>query len=700
MIILCVFLQIWRADLRIPFYYAGDAAFYAMSIKGTVENGWYWQNPSLGAPGNQELYDFPAFDNAVVIFMLLLSMLTHNPFLIMNVHYLLSFPLITLTSLYVLRQFRLSYVPALFCSLLYAFLPYHFLRNESSLNITAYYVVPPAILVVLWITRENLAPKTKKFLASVLISILLGCSGVYFPYFFCFLLLVGGIIGSLKLQTVRPALMALILTGITAGTVVVNLAPSLIYKYRHGDAHAITRGPAEAEKYGLKISQLVLPITGHRVGLFDRLKGFHDRNSLVSEDDGSSLGLLGAIGFLGLLAQLLYRKELFAGHDGLLHDLSILNIFSVLLGIAGGFGLLFALYVSSAIRAYNRISVFIAFFALMAVGIAIENIYRTGAQIRNKPRNILHVILPVALIIAVLDQTTAAYRPTFEKTKAEFLSDRQFVNGIEASMPARAMIFQLPYTPFPENPATHKMGGYDHLRGYLHSKNLRWSFGAIRNRDTDLAQRQLAALAPAQLVEKLAAAGFSGIYVDRYGYEDNGAALESQLTNVLQATPLASPNGRLAFFNLIDFGNRLRQKYSAVEWEREKDLSLHPLLLDWAGGFFDLESRADKTWRWCSGEGELQLRNTAQHPRTIKLEMSFATGYEQLDDFGIAGLISEQFKVNNKPYFYAETVIIPLGESTITFRSAARPVNAPSDTRVLVFRIEDFKLTELDSKPD
>jgi hypothetical protein len=56
--------------------------------------------------------------------------------------------------------------------------------------------------------------------------------------------------------------------------------------------------------------------------------------------------------------------------------------------------------------------------------------------------------------------------------------------------------------------------------------------------------------------------------------------------------------------------------------------------------------------------------------------------------------------VNNKPYFYAETVIIPPGESTIRFRSAARPVNAPSDTRVLVFRIEDFKLTELDSKPD
>ena len=80
--------------------------------------------------------------------------------------------------------------------------------------------------------------------------------------------------------------------------------------------------------------------------------------------------------------------------------------------------------------------------------------------------------------------------------------------------------------------------------------------------------------------------------------------------------------------------------------------------------------------------------------------MSFATGYEQLDDFTITGLISDQFKVNDKPYFYSKTISLPPGESLITFRSTASRVNAPSDTRFLVFRIEDFKMTELESKPD
>lgn len=688
LLILCVFLQIWRADLRVPFYYGGDAALFAMATKGAIENGSYWQNPSLGAPGAQQVYDYPTFDNAVLGVFLLLSVFTHNVFLLTNLHYLISFPLITLASLYVFRQFNLSAVPAVFCSLLYAFLPYHFLRNESSLNIASYYVVPPAMLVVLWLMRENLAPRTKKFIFSVVVCVLLGSSGVYFPFFFCFLLLLAGTVGALKLRSFRPAVMALVLTVITAATVAVNLAPALVYKYKHGDVGVVNRGPAEAEKYGLKISQLVLPITGHRLGVLDRLKRFHNDNSFVSEDDASSLGLVGSIGFLALLAQLLRRKELVAA-DGLFHDLSILNIFSVLLGVVGGFGLLFALYVSSGIRAYNRISIFIAFFSLMAVAIIADSVYRRAA------RNILCVLLAVIFIVAFLDQTTRGYVPTYEKTRAEFLSDRQFVSSIEASLPAGAMIFQLPYIPFPEHPKVEKMADYDHLRGYLHSTNLRWSFGAIKNRDDDLAQRRVAALPPAELAQTLAVAGFSGIYLDRYGYEDRAAALESELSRVLQTAPLTSPNGRLVFFSLLDYGTCLRQQYSSSEWEVKKEFSFHPLLLEWKGGFAELETRADKNWRWCASEGELHLRNTSQLARTIKLDMSFATGYEQLDDFVISGLISDQFKVNDKPLLYSKTITVPPGDSVITFRSSARRVEAPLDTRVLVFRIEDFKMTEL-----
>ena len=692
LLILCIFFKIWRADLRIPFYYSGDSIFYAMSTKGIIENGWYWQNPAVAAPGGLQMYEFPTYDNAVVIFMKLIAIFTSNPFLVMNLFYLLSFPLITVASVYVLRQFNLSYVPALFVGLLYAFLPFHFMRNQTHLILSAYYIVPLAILVILWLTTELLAPRTRKFVISVLVCILLGTSGVYYPFFFCFLLMVAGVIGALKFCSLRPLVMAVVFAGIVSVTVVINLSPSFLYTYRHGDSGVMLRGPGEAESYGLKISQLVLPITLHRINNFDRAKRFHNANSLVSENDSSSLGIVGTIGFLGLLAQLLYRKELVSGANGLFHDLSMLNIFSVLLGTVGAFGLLFALYVSPGIRCYNRISVYISFFSLMAVAIGIERIY----QRTTRYRSIFYPVIAVVLILGFLDQTTSWYRPAYAPVKEEFLSDKEFINQIESSVPAGAMIFQLPHIPFPEHPRIQKMIDYDHFRGFAHSQKLRWSYGTIKNHDPDRVQQQVASLPVPQLIQELVLGGFSGIYVDRFGYEDAGAALESELTNALQAKPLVSPNGRLIFFSLVDYERSLRAKYPESEWAEKKELSFHPLLVDWKGGFSGFEHRPDKTWRWSSSEGELHLKNLSQLPRTVKLEMAFATGYPELDDFVISGLISEQLKVNNIPVPYSKTVTIPPGESVIRFRSAAKRVVAPTDTRFLVFRVEDFKMTEVE----
>jgi hypothetical protein len=194
-------------------------------------------------------------------------------------------------------------------------------------------------------------------------------------------------------------------------------------------------------------------------------------------------------------------------------------------------------------------------------------------------------------------------------------------------------------------------------------------------------------LPPEQLVQELAFGGFTGLYLDRFGYEDQGVSLEAEFSKILQAKPLSSPNGRLLFYNLSDYSRSLRGKYSESEWEVRKELSFHPVLLDWGRGFFKLETRPGKTWRWASTEGELHIRNTSRLPRTIKLETAFATGHPELDDFFISGIISEQLQVNETPVPYTKTITVPPGESIITFRSAAKRVDAPLDSRFIVFRV-------------
>src|SRR3954463_12390778 len=100
-LVLCFLLKIWRADMRVPFHYNGDALLHAMFIKGIVDNGWYWQNPSLGAPGGLQMYDFPAVDNSAAVVIAVIGLFTKNPFLVLNIFYLLTYPLVTISALYV-----------------------------------------------------------------------------------------------------------------------------------------------------------------------------------------------------------------------------------------------------------------------------------------------------------------------------------------------------------------------------------------------------------------------------------------------------------------------------------------------------------------------------------------------------------------------------------------------------------------------
>jgi phosphoglycerol transferase len=699
-LILCFLLKLWRADLHVPLHYNGDALIHTMFIKTIVDHGWYWQNPRLGAPGGLEMYDVPAVDNSAAVVLALIGLFAKDPFLILNIFYLLTFPLVTISALYVFRQLNLSYATSLFGSLAYTFLPYHFMRGESHLFLAAYYFIPLVVLVLLWVASDQLTRarfglilRSPKFVLSIVVCVLVGSNGIYYPFFACFLLLVAGLSAAFVKRSLKPLGPAVLLVAITFAVVLVNFAPTIIYTYKHGPTGVASRSLAGPEIYSLKISQLLLPITGHRVGRLRALKDLYNRNTVFTEGDAAALGFVGSIGFLFLLAQLFLRRS---ERNALLADLSVLNIFAVLLATIGGFGSLFALFVSPAIRSYNRISVFIAFFSVLAVVLGLEWFYLNRVK-PGRGRIVFYVALGVLFIAAAFDQTSTVYVPQYAQITSEFKSDEDFVHAIDSSLPDGAMVFQLPYVPFPEHPPVNKMVDYDHLRGYLHSPDLRWSYGTMKNRAGDRWLKQIAALPVDQLVQSLAFAGFNGIYLDRNGYSDGeAAALETQLRGLLQTAPSESENHRLVFFNTTEYNARLRQKYSDGEWQAKHELTLHPLVLDWRGGFSDLESSPEKNWRWSSSEGELHFQNPSQQSRRVSVEMWFVSGYVEFADMTITGLINDQLKTNANPVFYSKTITVPPGESVIRFTCNGRRVDAPLDPRVLVFRIENFKMTLLE----
>ena len=88
------------------------------------------------------------------------------------------------------------------------------------------------------------------------------------------------------------------------------------------------------------------------------------------------------------------------------------------------------------------------------------------------------------LTVGVLDQTSSNYEPPYDSLAASYRSDGDLVDAVEERLPSKAMVFQLPYARS-RGPDIFRMADYDLLRGYLHSHDLRWTYGHTKGRGDD-----------------------------------------------------------------------------------------------------------------------------------------------------------------------------------------------------------------------
>ncbi|MGH3111163.1 MAG: hypothetical protein ACRDQT_09625, partial [Gaiellaceae bacterium] len=563
-------LELWNAPLHVPWVYTGDGNQYGMFVKGILDHGWHYTNPSLGAPASQQLYDFPIVsgENLQALIVKLLGLPVSDWAAVMNLYFLLTFPLAALTSFAVLRRLGSAAAPAVVCSTLFALAPYHFARGERELFISGYFAVPLGAYLVLAILADEplfarrasggsrpLAYASRRSLVAVGLGLsVVLASGSYYYAVFTMLLVGGATILTLLVRRSRRAfasgaiVVALIATGILA-----SLTPTIAYRFEHGPNELVrTRGINESEIFALKLTQLVLPVEEHRIGaLAERSTRYADTTPFGHLGRPVHLGLVASAGFVWLLLVALAGAAT-AGQgwraSARYRPASAATLLAFLIGTVGGISALIAATVTPQFRAWNRISIFIAFFALLAVALALTDLGRRWHD--GKRRLAFAGVLTATLVVGVLDQTSPANVPPYDEIRREYASDARFVEAIEARLPAGADVLQLPYVPFPEAGLSGPMGDYDLVRPYFHSQDLRWSFGAEKGRPEDW----LAPLAEEPVEVVLAAArsaGFEGLYIDRLGYADRGGAVEADVTRALDgARPLVSANRRLVFFDL------------------------------------------------------------------------------------------------------------------------------------------------------
>jgi hypothetical protein len=687
-----IVLRIWDAHLHTPFGVpTGDSAVSLMVIKMIVSHGSVFSDPHLGAPHGLELYDFPFFaDLGSIVGTWLLGLFSSDPVAVFNAFFFLGFGVCAANAYLVLRVLGLPRGVSVMCGVLYGLLPYHFLRGQGHLHIGAYWAVPLAGLLTLgalghvrlFARRVTSGPRwaswlTPRTVATIGCALAVGTSLHYYALFTLMLLVLAGVIRMAAERRLRAAIVPVVLIGAVGIGTAAMIAPTLLYRAKHGTDELVAhREPQEAEIYGLKLTSLVLPLSNHRFAPFRRVAHKYASTTAVNAENGSatlgltmSVALVVAVGAL-LAAALAGRAP---PRDGrLLRDSGLMGLLAFLLGTVGGGSALISYVLTPQLRGWGRISVFIAFFALVALAVLLA---RVGARLQRVPygRVAFSAGLVALGVLGVLDQTAPTFKPDYAGSLAVWRTDSRFVRAIDQQLPAEAMVLQLPYVPFPENPPLNRAQDYDELIGYLHSDDLRWSYGAIKGRDPEDWGAAMSDVSMRKLVPAAAAAGFRGIYVDSFAYADGGVRALRDISAAVGTSPtLVSDDRRLAFFSLSPVVQRVGRDATPALSQAAADALLRPVNESWDTGFYNQESDTSNTWHWARQRASLTFDNPAPRPRRLRTSFLLNTpGAPQRVVIQLPGRQAATVTTTSRATAFVRTIVVPPGRSTLRFATTA-----------------------------
>ena len=714
------------SELNIPIrdiYSPGDGRLTLAVFKMIVAEEWTSLivpfTPHLNAPFVYDSYDFPQPFFAEFLYIKLLSIFSTDSAVVFNLYYLSTYFLNAFTMYWVLRRFRVYVLLAIAGSLIFTFLPYHYWRLPHTFY-AGYFFIPLWIYYLLLLTNKKplfFKKKqgeskysfdwSKRNIIIILVLLISSTWNFYYTFFFSFLIGFTLLSNFIYRNSKHHILSTLIFFSLAIAPFAANMLPYKAYEIENGKNHQVgIRVAVESETLGLTIATLIMPSVNHQIKYADELgRRYHLMSMLYNESNDGTLGVFGAIGF-GLLIFVVFIHNKF---NRVLTRLAYFTVGAVLLSTAGGFGTIFAFLVSPQIRAYNRISMFVAAMSLIALMLFINKYV-----VKNKITKFL-----VPFFIAVFGLFDIIGKEmSFEvnqKLKTEYLSDQGFIQKIESQFDVdneKIMIAQLPYLNFPENPGGVNMGNYEQFQGYIHSDKLYWSFGSMKGRGVDswwknfntyngksplksreylssligsynvtliknatLDLRKISSKLVAEQVKILQEAGFSGIMINRNGHKDNAENIESNLTKLLGSKPMVSENKILSFYRLSPTSTKVM------------------MLKIVFNGFYQWEGEPGK-FRWAGNNANISLYNDKDSSKTKSISFTLGTLRDRGMVIKLNGQTLEQFEmqsglVTNHSY----SLQLKPGQNTLKFETM-EPARSPggADNRKLAFNIGEFVL--------
>lgn len=531
-------------NLTEPLCYEGDPLYAFTQIKTVMDYGWHMKNPLLGG-GEYHLYTFSTGNIGDFFLVKLIAIFTDNVFLVYNLHLYFTYILASLATYVVLRKNGCRNLPAVVMSILFAFLPYHQLRIGHSLWLNGYFVCPLFLQQALELMsgkqeHENITRKKLQKTGTLLIGISL--FNIYYTFFGCIII---GIAFLTRIFNEKEKgyyiRKTLYIFGCVLLGMVINFGDTIIYLMSGNSdissSSVASRWPQMAEIFSFKLIQLFLPQYNHRNQFLQNIaRGYYNTTNSHFEGMYASCGIVIAIGVVLLLLLFFIQNK-----SALIKNVTILNLWMILIGTVGGIGCIIA-YVFPMIRSYARISIYIACCSAFIIARLISDMKWKQWQ--------LALFCTGILVFGLWDQT----ENFSEEMQGHYIvrknMDIQFVEEVNERCKDGDKVFQLPYEAFPN-------GAFENLKGYLFSeKQIVWSYGNEASTKKAVWAKTVSSFETPRFVSELVNRGYAGIWISKsawltYYSEDEFKEKIEQLKQVI-GEPIVSGNLDIYYFDLTD----------------------------------------------------------------------------------------------------------------------------------------------------
>ncbi len=621
-----------------------------------------------------------------------------DPGLVLNLYFLLGYVFIAAASFLVLRSLGASRPSSFALSVIFSMLPYHLAHGEGHLMLANYVAAPAACWLVVRIARgmplitRGSQQGWRRFMtttnagtaAAVIVT---GGTSLYYAVFTVMLVVVATAARGIASTSWRSLLPGALATVGVGAVLFLSVLPGLVYQWVNGANTALAvRTPIESDYFSLSLGRLLLSYSGHRIQALSDIGNSYAANTIWIGEGDAGLGTALGATFVGMIIALIaftIRGRWPSSERAAIARVAIMGTLTAfLIGTFGGVGGIIANLISPQIRAWTRITPFLAFFCAIVLALAID-------WLRERPRKrrwgpAFGFALPIAIaFLAVLDQTSPTNIPNYRAIAAAWNSGAAFVARIEQLMPRNAMILQMPLHGFPESGPVVGMGDYEQLAGYVHSTDLRWSFGALNGRPEAWSVAVQDMPVP-QLVRGAAAAGFAGAWVDRAGYEDNGVAAIASIRALTGPTrSIEAEGGRLVFIDLRPLQRKLQRSLSLRERQALAAQVVTPTTVTYGDGFYGEEEGDGRTWRWAQRTANLTIENRSPDVQMARwtAEINTAPGARVRVTSNGRTLLSRRLDSGSTAMSIA--IRVPPGRTDVVIRSTGPNVAPASDPRQL-----------------